>query len=634
MSVVIKGLPADHSLAGIMGEYVEQAELFDGFSPCSSDDDDVEGDVVMGGTGSAVDSAHPPAVQPPSTLPVVRAMASNWKTAGVRSPLVVSTGRALGPARPHPPTESLSQVSTPEASPMSVVIKGLPADHSLFKCMGEYVEQAERFDGRSSFVGGRFNDMTLSFSNSLGWAISAKDEQSIFLFSEGTKALLPHLVMSAWTVCEQQRGPSSVQIEKFKRRETMLKLGGVQDLWSFEGVYRKQDHTHNGKPMYASSDNCNFIWFQENFGWCVGIEGEIGTRSCYMHADDFAATPDAVQSTWMVRRAPVDDPRVQVVLASAECTPSLLDQQHGPAPVSMSIPEPTLRQELRSAPENTPPPTIAVVGVGEGLSGVYEKQQPTYNGKVMYKGSRADGNRVIYYACGRWSIGPCGSNGTVGSFVCTNDSAVSPHTLAEDTVWQEYVREPCNSVRVTKSKKKHTKVIEIKGVPAATHDLLTRLNGRYRPQALKIDGRPTFKGGDGGNQAIWYSESAGSWRIGYGDLVGTAVYCVHAKDTARVPNAVKSTWEVVSIDLNPYPYAKIILPTLEAAKQEVPRQMQLKMAEVLVAEQKRCLCCGGQYLIKEEVAFHEECMHHHCMCCREEQDIDSCAVCAEAGKCS
>jgi hypothetical protein len=488
--------------------------------------------------------------------------------------------------------------------------------------------------------------MLLSFSSSLaGWMISAKEEEleelELFLFSEGTEAL-SDLATMKWSVCEQRKDPSSVRVEKFKKRETMLKLSsGLGSGYGalFEGVYTKHDSTHDGKPMYANGDDLIVIWFQEGFGWCVGQVEEIGTRSCYMYADDYAPTPDAVQSTWMVRRAPVVDPRVQLVLASAECTPSVLDQQHDPAPVSASIPEPTLRQELRSALENTPPPTIAVVGVGEGLSGLYEKQQPTHNGKVMYKGSRADDNRLIYYACGLWRIGPCGNNANMGCFIAATSSTASPHTLG--AVWQEATREPCSSVRVTKSKKKHTKVIEVKGVPAH-HKVLTRLNGKYRQQAHMIDGRPTFKGGDGGNQAIWYSESAGSWRISAGDFVGTAVYCLHAKDSASMPNTVRSTWMVTSLltiahtngGVTPNPYAKIILPSVDAAEQEVPRQIQLKMAEVLVAEQKRCLCCGGQYLLQEEVAFHEECMHHHCMCCGEEQDSDSCAVCVEAAKCS
>jgi hypothetical protein len=549
-------------------------------------------------------------------------MASNIKVAVIESP-DRALNQVLSPSFPDSPTESLPEAPSAVTSPMSVVIKGLPADHSLWKCMGEYVEQAKRIGGRPAFVGGRCNDMALDFSIGVGWTVRAKEEEWFaLLYSKGAEAL-PQLSTSDWIVCEQRKNPSSVRVEKFKKRETMLKLSGGQGSQAgvyFEGVYRKQANSQDGKPMYC--DGSNVIWFKEGCGWCVGFEERIGTRRCMMHADDFAPTPDAVQSDWMVITDSVEDPRVQVVVASAECTPSPSVQQHHPAPAR--------QQELHSAPENTLPLTIAVVGVGEGLSGLYKKQQRTHDGKVMYVGSRADGNRVIWYTSsgGLWRIGPCGSNGAMASFVSTNDSAASPHKLA-DAVWREDVREPCNSVRVTKSKKKHTKVIEVKGVPTdqCHHIALAQLNGKYRQQALIIDGRPTFKGGEGSKQAIWFSESAGSWRIGDGDFMGTAVFFVHAKDTASMPNTVKSTWEVAN-GICYSPYVKIILPTVEAAEQEVPRQMQLKMAEVLVAEQKRCLGCGHEYTLHMEVVYHEECMHHHCVCCGEEQGIDACAVCA------
>jgi hypothetical protein len=522
---------------------------------------------------------------------------------------------------------------------MAVVIKGLPADHPLSKCMGEYVEQAEQHNARPWFWGGRCNDMRLSFSNSLGWQVQGDYEggSATFLYALGTETL-PHLVTCGWVVCGMRKDPSSVRVEKFKKRETMLKLSGGQGFRYgalCEGIYRKQDRIHDGKPTYVYKNHA--IWFQEGFGWCVGIEESIGTRRCMMHADDFSPTPDAVQSGWMVLADAVKDSRVQVVLASAECTPSPLGQQQMPIPVSANIPDPSSEQELRSAPETTPPPPmIAVVGVGEGFSGLYKKQQHMYGGKVLYKGSRADGSRVIFYYYPSnprqsdrfepgWRIGSVGSNGNFGSSISANSSTASPHTLG--AVWQECGTEPC-SARVTMSKKKHTNVIEAKGVPADHAVCAQTANGKYRQQALKIDGRPTFKGGHSGNQAIWYSESAGSWRIGRVAFVGTAAYYMHAKDTASLPNAVKSTWEILNGLYEPTPYAKIIVPTVEAAEQEVPRQMQLKMAEVLAAEQRRCLGCGHEYTLQTEVVYHEECMHHHCVCCGEEEGSDACAVCA------
>jgi hypothetical protein len=119
---------------------------------------------------------------------------------------------------------------------MSVVIKGLPADHSLVGCMGVYIEQTECIADRPLFMGGRCNDMLLGFSNGLGWEVRDKEEgRFALLYTKGTETL-PHLVMSAWNVCEQQKEPSSVQVEKFKKRETMLKLPAPRPPLN-QGVY-------------------------------------------------------------------------------------------------------------------------------------------------------------------------------------------------------------------------------------------------------------------------------------------------------------------------------------------------------------------------------------------------------------
>jgi hypothetical protein len=101
---------------------------------------------------------------------------------------------------------------------------------------------------------------------------------------------------------------------------------------------------------------------------------------------------------------------------------------------------------------------------------------------------------------------------------------------------------------------------------------------------------------------------------------------------------MQRTRQACQIQLSPHggygvarvsPYAKIVLPSVEAAEQEVPRQMQLKLAEVLVAEQRRCLGCGHEYALQEEVVYHDDCMHHHCMCCETEPGSCSCYVSAQ-----
>jgi hypothetical protein len=279
--------------------------------------------------------------------------------------------------------------------------------------------------------------------------------------------------------------------------------------------------------------------------------------------------------------------------------------------------------ERRPAETVSLPSTVAVVGANEGYSGLYKKQQRT-DGRVSYR--MADSNQAIWYDTddygGKWCIGELGSDGTTGRFAVAIDSATSPLNI--EATWHELAWEPCSRIRVTKSKKKHTKVIEVKGVP----DNLG-VDGKYRPQAQIIDGRPTYRDGPSGANMIWYSASTGSWRVGRAIFAGTSRHLVDAKDTAATPNTVKTPWCVSTAYALPNPCAKIILPSVKVAEQEVPRQMQLKMPKAMSSEQSRCLGCGHQYTSQAEVVFHEECLHHHCMHCRDELDSPSCAVCAE-----
>jgi hypothetical protein len=514
---------------------------------------------------------------------------------------------------------------------MRVVMKGLPAGHSLANCMGVYVEQLQQHNHQPKFVGGRCNDMLLFFETRLGggWVVTSnKVDLGPYhdIFLQKTGAEMPHLDTISWVVLEQPKVPApSILFSKFKKRENFLKLTGMQGsaFADFMGMYRKEADTYDGQPTYGNDGLA--VWFKQGFGWCAGIEADIGTHNCVIHANDFAPTPDAVHSTWLLRPNPVHNHCVQVVLASTGSCPTPLNF---PNPTAGPGQEAQVFAEAHTAQQNALQPLkISVVGVGEGFSGLYAKQQQTQSGRVLYQSSRADEIRAIWYSKmhERWSIGQLGSPG-FSSFISVTDSAISP--LAITSVWCDSTWEPRSSIRVSKSKKKHTKVIEVKGVPTGTEHMAL-LNGKYRPQAKIIDGRPTFKGS---NHIIWFSEGAGSWRISHAGFEGTAMYLVHAKDTAATPNTVKATWHVGITQSLPNLHANIIVPSVEAAEQEVPRQMHLKMAEVLAAEEKRCLGCGHQYTSQAEVVFHEECSHHHCVCCGEELAGMTCAVCAEMSK--
>jgi hypothetical protein len=206
---------------------------------------------------------------------------------------------------------------------------------------------------------------------------------------------------------------------------------------------------------------------------------------------------------------------------------------------------------------------------------VYTKQLRKEGGMAVYEGGR-DGKRAIWHhQNGWWCVGITEDIGTdtCHMYVKNDPAAVTPDAAQE--LWQVAVMKPCSCVRVTKSKKKHTKVIEAKGVPA-DYEGVALLNGKYRQQGRMIGGRPTFKGGQDSECILWYDEHEGKWCGSHERLVGTTGLCIlEAKDTALTPDKVKATWQVFS-GFEPSP-SNIIVPSVEAVEQEeVPRLMQLR----------------------------------------------------------
>jgi hypothetical protein len=379
------------------------------------------------------------------------------------------------------------------------------------------------------------------------------------------------------------------------------------------GRYTRDACSHNSKPTYKGTRLVEgmAIWFSDG-DWCIGSKEYIGTRTCYIYAEECARTPAAVQSVWMAETSTELDEGVQVC--------SALVQQKLSATAS----------HVQHAP-----PKLAIVGSDtEGVSydGVYTKQQCAVDSRVAYEGGR-NGKQAVWYLDGKWSGWCIGQAEFIGTDVCNMiacDPAVAPDAITEP--WNVPLMEPCNSFRVTKSKKKHTKVIEVKGVP--TDGLGAQMNGKYRPSCM-VGGRPTFKGGQDGKRVLWFDERRGKWQGGHEDFVGMdgpdGGFCaVDATDDAASPNAVKAVWHVRT-SFEPSPYPNVIVPSVEAAKQEVPRLVKLKMCKLVVAQHKRCLGCGHEYTAQTEVLFQIACMHHHCVCCGKEDGGMECAVCAEEG---
>jgi hypothetical protein len=540
----------------------------------------------------------------------------------------------------HGSASSFGKLPDSRMPSTSVTIKGLPPDHPRAYCMGEYTKTERSLHDRSVYVGGRDDNMALWFDGIDGWVVSSNVGGEGFTMIVKDSAATPDRITSPWLVDLGKKPDPSVRFRKYKSRETtcgtsyhgtfnnlvITGLSAQHVAADCMGRYTRQARTYGKKPLYKGGRNKNMsIWFEEEGNcWCVGSEEEIGSTLCCMCAfdNDNAPTPDAVLSTWNVDVFPEVDDRIRACCASTEATIASQPQQ-----------------------QHYAPPTIAVVGLDASsllCAGMYTKQQRKEGGMAVYEGGR-DGKRAIWHhQNGWWCVGEMVHIGTASCYMYVNDpAAVSPNATKE--LWQVSVMKPCSCVRVTKSKKKHTKVVEVKGVPTDAQGvavlngkyrqqgrMMAVLNGKYRQQGRMIGGRPTFKGGQYGCSTLWYDEHHGKWCATHERFVGVSegLCTLEAKDTALTPDKVKATWQVIS-GFEPSLYPNIIVPSVEAVKQEeVPRLMQLKMSELVAAQHRRCLGCGHEYTAAAEVVFHCSCMHHHCVCCGEVND-GACALCEE-----
>jgi hypothetical protein len=479
--------------------------------------------------------------------------------------------------------------------------------------MGEYTKTERVLHDRSVYVGGRDGDMALWFDGKGHWMVGIKAEVGGggFAIIVRDSAVTPDRIVSPWLIDVDKQPNPSVRVRKFKSRDTTLVLTGQSAQHIAAGCmgrYTRQARTHDKKPTYKGGRDKNMaIWFVEEWNyWLVGLEEEIGTSFCSMFALDNAPTPDAVLSTWNVDSSPVADERIQVCCTSTVATTA------------------SQLQHYHSAP-----PTFAVVGLDASsrYAGVYTKQLRKEGGMVVYEGG-LDGKQAVWQdKNGCWCVAEMVHIGTNGCYMYRpGSSSISPDAAKEQ--WEVSSMKPCSSVRVTKSKKKHTKVIEVKGVPTDDETIMMVLNGKYRQQGRMIGGRPTFKGGQY-DSILWYDEHEGKWCGSCERNVGTGMCTLEAKDAALTPDKVKATWQVTGFEPSPYP--NIIVPSVKAVEQEeVPRLMQLKMSELMAAQHRRCLGCGHEYTAAAEVVFHCACMHHHCVCCEEEQGNSTCVVCTKS----
>ena len=191
--------------------------------------------------------------------------------------------------------------------------------------------------------------------------------------------------------------------------------------------------------------------------------------------------------------------------------------------------------------------------------GAYAMQGRMSGGRPTYKGGRDDDRWVWYYADrGKWLVGIEAGVGTIGGFMSVKDSAATPDAVQATWIVSEGFK-PNRSVKVERTAGSTTLVphnrttdlcfagdgLRISGLPAG-HDSALVL-GTYTKQPGTEGGRPTYKGGRGGELGVWYFASKKEWWVGDAGDVGTNVGFMVAlgQQHAATPDAVPAgKWHV------------------------------------------------------------------------------------------
>ena len=191
--------------------------------------------------------------------------------------------------------------------------------------------------------------------------------------------------------------------------------------------------------------------------------------------------------------------------------------------------------------------------------GAYMMQGRMVGGRPTYKGGRDDDMWVWYYAnSGEWNVGIESAVGTNAASMFVKDSAATPDA-AQATWWVPEGFKRNRSVKVERTAGSTTLVphnrttdlcfagdgLRISGLPAG-HDS-ARVLGTYTKQPGTEGGRPTYKGGRGGELGVWYFASLERWLVGLAGFVGTngGIMFAQGQQHAATPDAVPAgNWRV------------------------------------------------------------------------------------------
>jgi hypothetical protein len=167
-------------------------------------------------------------------------------------------------------------------------------------------------------------------------------------------------------------------------------------------AYAMQGRVVAARPTYKGGrDDDIWVWYVADHGeWWLGSASGVGTVGGYMFVQDSAATPDAVQGTWVVGEGSKRNSSVTVAQIAGSST--LLPRNRTTDLGCCFAGGSGIR--ISGLPSNHS---------NSQVLGDYTKQPGTEGGRPTYKGGARGDAAVWYFADrGMWRVGPARSIGT------------------------------------------------------------------------------------------------------------------------------------------------------------------------------------------------------------------------------
>lgn len=325
----------------------------------------------------------------------------------------------------------------------------------------------------------------------------------------------PELVKVTWRVSDGQHMVDSPEVRCIPvGARTVMVAGETPNGLNSDKLgefVRRLGKEMNGRPIYSQVGNDNrMLWYSAGY-WYLGKKDELGKSQGWLCVRDPAPAPELVQSLWRV-----GDGEKLHHAANVKC-----------AAIGAR--------------------TIEVLG--NPINGLHKDKMGEFrmiaamevNGKPVYEKEPLL-SHMVWASNGYWYVGKRDELGKQAGWMQVRDSAPLPEEISG--IWQIWNQSdkrwiPSENVKVTAVGNERVSIMG--PVPAACAMHQDKLGCFRRLRGMETNGYAIYRQPDN-DVMLWHSSC--SWWVGPGASLGKQAGYWRCTDSARVPEAIKATWEV------------------------------------------------------------------------------------------